>query len=63
MANWAEYVAFAAQDALVKVPCPRCDGYWFQDIEPESGFPYTCFCCGNDSISFRKYEAEEYQYG
>lgn len=62
MADWAEYVAFAAQDALAKVPCPRCDGYWFTDVEPDTGFPYTCFCCGNDSIVWRKYEVEEEKY-
>lgn len=57
MTNWNEYVAFAAQDALAKVQCPRCDGYWFDNLD-ECGLPYVCFCCGNDSIVWRKYEVE-----
>lgn len=58
MDSWMEYAQFAAVDALVRVPCPRCDGYWFQDVD-EQGLPYTCFYCGNDSIKICKYEVWE----
>ncbi len=32
---------------MSRVPCPRCHGEWYRDLEPESGLPYTCFRCGN----------------
>ena len=32
---------------MTRVTCPRCFGRWYEDLEPESGLPYTCFRCGN----------------
>ena len=32
------------------IDCPSCGGYWYMDIEPETGNPYTCFACGNSGV-------------
>ena len=58
MSDWLEYVEFAAADALAYASCPSCGDGWFLDREEHTGIPYTCYCCGNGTFSFRNYEVE-----
>lgn len=30
--------------------CPSCHGFWYEDIEEETGRPYTCYTCCNGTI-------------
>lgn len=61
MNDWSEYVAFAKADALKPAPCPRChDDWFFDENEPGTNEPYSCYCCANGSLTWRRYEVDEY---
>ena len=30
--------------------CPACFGRWYEDIDEETGRPYTCYTCCNGVI-------------
>lgn len=60
MSNWIEYSRMAAEEALQQVECPACGDAWYLDLEPDTGRPYTCFCCGNGTHKWRAYQVEEY---
>lgn len=32
-----------------EIDCPRCGGFWYQDLDEENK-PYTCFHCCNGSV-------------
>lgn len=41
--------------------CPACGGYWYENIEEDTGNPYTCYTCRNGTIT--NFETEEEDYG
>ena len=41
-----------------EVPCPRCWGQWFMDLD-ESGVPYTCYHCCNGTETCDEEEEEQ----
>ena len=44
-----------------EVDCPRCGGRWYEDLEPGSNLPYTCFYCCNGTLRITRamVEAED----